>query len=222
MEPRAHLNFDTRLQLPNHALFIGGTQSGKTTLCLHLLNNPSLFTPKPQRILFHYDQFQESYLKTKTALLDQGIELLLYKGCSGITLESLDKSQGQTIILIDDFSEQTSSSDEIARIATNARHKNISLWLVWHSLFSRHAASRIISQNMRWFFFLPSLRLESQLRTFGTQIGLKPQLLLAFKKCQEDTSEKLRYVLVDTGPLTPPILRIRTHIHNPCIQYCYD
>lgn len=222
MEPRARIDFDTRLQLPNHALFIGGTQSGKTTLCLHLLNNPCLFHPKPQRILFHYDQFQESYLETKTNLKKMGIELLLYKGCSDITLESLDKNPGQTILLIDDFSEQTSSSNEIARIATNARHKNVSLWLVWHSLFSKHAASRIICQNVRWFFFLPSLRLGSQLRTFGTQIGLKQQLLLAFKKCQEGTHEKYRYVLVDTGPLTPPIFRIRSHIHNPSLQYCYD
>ena len=59
MEPRARLDFDPRITLPSHALFVGATQSGKTRLCLHLLSHPHLFHPKPSRILFHYDQFQE-------------------------------------------------------------------------------------------------------------------------------------------------------------------
>ena len=220
MEPRARINFDARLRLPGHALFTGATQSGKTRLCLHLLENTQLFEPKPRRILFHYDQFQDSYLETKRKLALEGVELLLFKGCSGISLESIEKIEGQTILLIDDFSEETSSSQEIARIATNGRHKNISLWLVWHSLFSRHAASRIICQNIRWFFFLPSLRLESQLRTFGSQLGMKNRLLWAYGKCQEDQSEDHRYLAVDVGPTTPDILRLRSNLHQTK-QFCY-
>ena len=209
-----------RLRLPSHYLFVGGTQSGKTRLCLHLLLNPQLFTPKPQRIIFHYDQMQNAYLEAKVALEKIGIELLLYKGCSGIKLESFEKLSGQTILLIDDFSEETSSSQEIARIATNGRHLNLSLWLVWHSLFSKHSASRIICQNVQYYFFLPSLRLESQLRTFGSQLGMKSRLLGAYRKCQEDLSQSHRYLLVDGGPATPDILRVRSHIHN-VPQYCY-
>ncbi len=220
MEPRARLSFDTRITLPSHALFVGATQSGKTRLCLHLLTNPHLFHPKPQRILFHYDQFQDSYLDAKARLAKQDIELLLFKGCSGLSLDTIDKIPGQTILLIDDFSEETSSSQEIARIATNGRHQNISLWLVWHSLFSRHPASRVVCQNIRWFFFLPSLRLESQLRTFGAQLGMKSQLLWAFTKCQEDSDEPHRYLAVDVGPATPAIMRLRSGIHRD-LQFCY-
>ena len=220
MEPRARLDFDARISLPSHALFVGATLSGKTRLCLHLLTNPHLFSPRPQRILFHYDQFQDSYLEAKTKLAKEGIELLLYKGCSGLTLESLEKLHGQTILLIDDFSEETASSPEIARIATNGRHLNVSLWLVWHSLYTRHAASRIICQNVRWFFFLPSMRLESQLRTFGSQLGMKSKLLWAYTKCQEDSTMAYRYLVVDVGPNTPTILRLRSGIDNK-LQFCY-
>ena len=219
MEPKARLSFDARLRLPGHALFVGATQSGKTRLCLHLLSNPNLFEPKPQRILFHYDQFQDSYIETKRKLAEEGIELLLFKGCSGLTLESIEKTSGQTILLIDDFSEETSSSNEIARIATNGRHQNISLWLVWHSLFSKHPASRVICQNIRWFFFLPSLRLESQLRSFGSQLGMKNQMVWAFSKCQEQDDDH-RYLVVDVGPTTPAILRLRSNIHRD-VQYCF-
>ena len=197
MEPKERLEFDLRISLPSHALFVGATQSGKTTLCLHLLTHPELFNPKPTRIMFHYDQFQDSYLSAKHSLACQGIELLLYKGCSDISLDSIEKIPGQTILLIDDFSEETSSSNEIARIATNGRHKNISLWLVWHSLFSKHAASRIICQNVNWFFFLPSLRLESQLRTFGAQLGMKERAL---------TDRKITMVTLFLTPVPQPLI----------------
>ena len=221
MEPRARLPFDRRIPLPGHALFVGATQSGKTTLCLHLLSNPHLFNPKPQRILFYYDQFQESYVKTKECLeREHGIELLLFKGIAGLDLDSIEQSEGQTIMLIDDFSEETSSSKEIARIATNGRHKNISLWLVWHSLFGKHEASRKICQNVHLFFFLPSPRIESQLRSFGAQLGMTQRLLWAYKTVCEDWGSPFRYLLVDVGPRTPDILRLRSHIQNP-IQYCY-
>ena len=221
MEPRARLDFDLRIQLPGHALFVGATQSGKTRLCLHLLTNPQLFNPRPQRILFYYDQFQESYLAAKTTLAnDHGIELLLYKGLSDLSLESMEKLPGQTVLLIDDFSEESSASTQIARIATNGRHLNLSLWLVWHSLFSKHSASRIISQNVHYFFFLPSLRLESQLKTFGAQLGMQKRLLAAYQSCRDDLSQDYRYLLVDVGPRTPPLLRLRTHIDEP-VQFCF-
>ena len=126
MEPRARLQFDARIRLPSHALFIGATQSGKTRLCLHLLTRPELFEPKPTQILFHYDQFQDSYLEAKETLeRDHNIQLKLFKGCDGINLDDIEATEGQTILLIDDFSEETSSSKEIARIATNGRHKNM-------------------------------------------------------------------------------------------------
>ena len=144
MEPQARLEFDARIQLPSHALFVGATLSGKTRLCLHLLTHPELFSPPPSRILFHYDQFQESYLSAKESLAQKGVELLLFKGCSGVSLDNIEKQNGQTILLIDDFSEETSSSEEIARIATNGRHKNLSLWLVWHSLFGKNRTARLI------------------------------------------------------------------------------
>ena len=226
MEPQTRLSFDCRLSLPNHALFVGASQSGKTTLCLKLLSNPQLFNPQPKKIIFHYDQFQDSYIETKKHLAKFGIELVLFKGVADISLESLGKQPEQTILLIDDFSEETSSNAEIARIATNGRHANISLWLVWHSLYSKHAASRIICQNVRWFFFLPSLRLESQLRTFGAQLGMKSRILHAFRACQEeenpcDTSNKYGYIVVDAGPRTPNIMRVRSNVHNLELQYCF-
>ena len=156
MEPTARISFDRRIQLPNHGLFVGASMSGKTRLLIHLIRNPHLFSPPPSRILFYYDQMQDTYMEAKRELEQQGIELLLIKGIQGFAFHNFRKQPGQTLIIIDDFSEETSSSSECAKLATNGRHLNISLFLIWHSLFNRHPASRVICQNVRWFFFLPS------------------------------------------------------------------
>jgi hypothetical protein len=222
MEPVAQLEFDQRLVLPNHALFVGASQSGKTRLCLHLLSKPELFHPKPRLIVFCYDLFQPHYLETKEALKEHGIEMKLIQGCSQLDLEKFRQSQGQTILVVDDFSEFTSSDANVARLVTNGRHLGLSVWLIWHSLFSKHAASRVISQNVRWFFFLPSLRLESQLRTFGAQIGMKAMLLEAYAKCLDSEESDYRYLMVDTGPNTPKLMRLRSRIHKLDHQYCFS
>ena len=233
VQPRAVLDFDMRLQLPNHALFVGASMSGKTRLATHLLTHPEVFADPPRTILLYYDQPQPAYAEAKRRLaVESGIDLQLRRG-SSVCLDSLPSFQHPAVLFIDDASEATASSDEIARIATNGRHKNISLWLVWHSLYSRHPASRIIAQNVSLFFFLPSLRLESQMRTFGCQLGMRDALLSAYHQCVEeaataaaadpdDTREVVapvapshRYLLVDLGPRTPKTLRLRTNVHLP-------
>jgi len=225
MEPKARIDFDARLCLPNHALFVGASQSGKTRLCLHLLANPQLFHPRPSRIIFCFDQPQDHYTELHNRLAALGIELMLYKGMDGISIDMIEKQEGQTILILDDFSEESSSSNQVARIVTNGRHKNLSCWLVWHSLFSRHAASRVVCQNVRWFFFLPSLRLEAQLRTFGSQLGLRERLLAAFRDVQSHDQRQApsghRYVMLDSGPNTPDVMRVRTRVDDVTLQYCY-
>ena len=116
---------------------------------------------------------------------------------------------------------ETAASVEVARISTAGRHKGISLWLIWHSLYSRHPTSRIISQNMGLYFLLPSPRLGSQLRTFGASLGMKKRLLDAYERVLNDRDEDHRYVLVDLTPCVPDLFRIRSHIHYP-VQYCYQ
>ena len=113
MEPLARIKHDLRLSLPGHALFVGGSLYGKTTLALHLLTNPQIFTPKPARILLYYDQMQSMSLEAKRKLEAVGIQLLLFKGLTNVNLDSFKKSEEQTVVLIDDHAEQTSSSTEI-------------------------------------------------------------------------------------------------------------
>ena len=218
-DPVATLDFDRRIKLPCHALFVGASMSGKSRLAFRLCQ-PDMFVEKPKRVIIFYQMLQDLYTKAKHELEKAGVEVQLKRGHE-VQLDDLP-DDGQTLVIIDDAFEETAASKEVTRITTAGRHKGISLWLIWHSLFSRHANSRIISQNMGLYFFLPSPRLGSQLRTFGAQLGMKHRLLHAYDSCLScNDDDEHRYVLLDLTPNVPDLLRIRSHIHR-CVQYCYQ
>lgn len=185
--------------------------SGKTRLVLHLLSKIQCLNPLPKTILFLYDQYQEEYLSIKQQLLAKGVEMTLKQG-SALSLMELEKKDHQSLVIIDDATEDTASSSDIAKITTNGRHKNISLWLIWHSLFSKHPESRLITQNVSYFFFLPSARLISQLHTLDSQLRFKGSLVSSYKQILEDDPDDHRYLLLDLASTTPGTFRLRTSI----------
>ena len=187
--------------------------SGKTRLVMHLLDKITMLHPVPKTIVFYYDQFQEQYNQLKHKLASQGVTMTLHQG-SNLTINDLEKKDHQTLVIIDDATEETASSHDIAKITTNGRHKNTSLWLIWHSLYSKHPASRLITQNVSYIFFLPSVRLISQVHSLDTQLRMKGNLVAAFKQATESSQDSYRYLLLDLAPLTPDKFRLRSQVTN--------
>ena len=200
-------NFDPRLQLPGHGIFVGASMSGKTRLVLHLLQEIDILNPMPQTVIMYYDQYQPVYQEVQNQLAMKGVEMILREGAR-LKLEDLEKRDHQTLVIIDDATEETSSSMDIAKITTNGRHKNVSLWLIWHSLYSKHPASRLITQNVSYFFFLPSVRLVSQIHTLDSQLRYKGALVSAYDRAVNSDDEH-RYLLLDLSSTTPNSLRLR-------------
>ena len=184
--------------------------SGKTRLVLHLLSSIEVMDPIPRTILFFYDQYQDLYQEIKKSLALKGIQMILREG-SVVKLDELEKQTHQTLVIIDDATEETASSMDIAKITTNGRHKNLSLWLIWHSLYSKHAASRLITQNVSYIFLLPSVRLVSQIHRLDSQLGYKGGLVSAYKQAVDDDQEH-RYLMLDLAPSTPTDFRLRSRI----------
>ena len=204
------ITFDPRIQLPNHAIFVGASMSGKTRLVLHLLTTIEVMNPIPRTIMFLYDQFQDVYKQIQEHLKSKGIKMILSQR-SNLHIDDLEKREHQTLVIIDDATEETASSYDIAKITTNGRHKNTSLWLIWHSLYSKNPAARLITQNVSYLFFLPSVRLTSQIHTLDTQLRYKGLMVSAYNKAIEETNEH-RYLLVDLAPTTPTKFRLRSNI----------
>ena len=109
-------------------------------------------------------------------------------------------------------------------MSTLLHSRNLSLWLIWHSLYSKHAASRLTTQNLSYFFFLPSVRLTSQLHTMDSQLRMHGKLVQAYKLATVETPAEAtdhRYLLVDLSPRAHPLLRLRSQIHKD-VQVVYQ
>ena len=122
MEVIGQLDTDSKLQLPNHAVFVGMSMSGKTRLVLKLLSELHRFEPMPKTIYFYYDQYQDSYATTQRDLATKGVQLILRRGCD-VKIDDFDKKDHQTIVIIDDATEETASSNAVAKLVTNGRHR---------------------------------------------------------------------------------------------------
>lgn len=214
------IDFDSRLHLPNHMLVVGSTMSGKSRLIIRLLIEIDRFHPTPRTVYFYYDQYQTMYTDTQTSLAALGVELILRHGCD-VKLDDFEKRDHQTLVIIDDATDTTSSSSEVAKICTNGRHKNLSLILCWHSLFSKYPASRLITQNVSYLFFMRSVRLTSQLHTLDNQLRLKGRLVEAYTSATNDEMcAEHRYLMLDISPNSLPQFRLRSNVHSD-VQIVY-
>ena len=216
--------FDLRLQLPNHALFVGPSMSGKTRLALSLLEQaPNCLHPVPDSVHIFYDQWQEQYRTTQTRLEAMGVEVKISPGGGSLTLSDFPPAtpHRHTLVLIDDAGDETAASSEIARIFTNGRHKNLSLWLLWHTLFSKHPPGRTIAQNAAYQFFLPGPRLGSQIHSLDTQLAYHGDLSAAYRVTLEEVNWTRRHLLLDLTPTTPEAFRLRSQVSDPHIQLIF-
>ncbi len=110
MEAFASVDTEHGLCLPNHALFIGQTMSGKTKLLMEILRKPQCFNPPPGDVYLYYSAWQEGYESLEETLAAQGIRLHFRQG-SQLTLADIEAKETQSIYIVDDATEETASSD---------------------------------------------------------------------------------------------------------------
>ncbi len=87
-------------------------------------------------------------------------------------------------------------------------------------LYTRHSASRTIASNTAYYFFLPSVRLTSQLKTLDTQLGYKGQLVEAYKMAISEAGD-YRYLFVNLAPYCDQRLRLKSQVHDSEHQYVF-
>ena len=225
-EPRAVIDTDLRLKCVSTTMILGGSGSGKTRWALYLLTHPELFKDPPERIVLYYSQPQDGYAEAKQELREKhGIELLLYQGFDpDLTLEKIQRSGKRTLAVFDDLTDETFSSPNIAQMTMASRHRNVGTMFLLHTLFHKSPASRIMTTNCHQFFFLPSIRMSAQIKTFASQIGMRNRVCSAYKDAVEVSEDpKLnehRYLFLDLFPSREDLLRVRSRIHLP-IQICW-
>ena len=205
--------WDVRWYNPSTCVMVGGSMSGKTTLCLNVLRHAKEIFHDPrcaQNILFHYKQWQDSYEEiSKENIITEWIPNLP-------TIDSilnkcmLYTHSGGSIIVIDDFGNQL-TRDVQELFSIYAHHTQSIVILLTQNLFPKNQFYRDISLNATYIILFKNIRDKSQIMYYLRQLqpGKSQWLFEAFEDC---TKDPYTHMLFDMHQLQKDHLRIRGNI----------
>ena len=168
------VEFCPKLLLPFNALFVGASQAGKTTLLSSWLSNlDQCFEPRPHKVLWLFAESQPLLAETKKALEQQGVQMILHRGCDDV--EQLVKryaepEKGPLVVVIDDATDTAMTKESIAGLSTRIRHQNACLFMIVHTIYSKYPSARVLAQNCAYLVLLPGARLRSQVSALSCQL----------------------------------------------------
>lgn len=195
---------------PTTVLIAGPTQAGKTEFVIKLLKEiDTLLQPNPERIIWAYGQKNEKQME-KIEQINPNIEF-----CEGFpSLDSIDSSKNNLLILDDLMDEIGKNSDCSNLFTRGSHHKNITVFAIIHNLFNQQKYSRTISLNARCYVLFNSPRDNQQIRYFGRQIFPHNPTLLPSALRQVCEVNPFGYLVVDLHSQTPETLRLHTGIFS--------
>ena len=191
---------------PFTCMLAGPSQSGKSTLLSHILeNNQSIITPAPTRILYCYARWSEGFNKLK--LISPTIEF--NEGLPNIEQFSVDQNN---LLILDDLMARAEKDKSILELfTTDSHHANISVFLISQNLFSQGRYSRTISLNCQYLVVFNNPRDRAQIYALARQMfPTNPQFLI---ECYEDaTSKEYGYLFLDLTQATENNYRVQSGI----------
>lgn len=205
--------FDARFKSPSSWLIAGPSSSGKTTFVFHLLEHFSKLFESPERVqnvLYFYKTWQQAFSQPKnSSLVSEFIEGLPTVEMVVDKTISFQK-QGGSIIIIDDFMQETSPAISLIFTALS-HHRNLVVFFLSQNIFFRSSIYRDISLNATYIIVFKNPRDSQQIGTLARQIspGNSKFIVDSYK---EATNKPFSYLLFDNHQTTPNLLRIRSNI----------
>jgi hypothetical protein len=144
---------------PFTSMIAGSTGSGKSMFVRRFVHNiKHMMTPKPDRILWCYGEYQTLYRTVEGIEFQQGLP----------DLDNLDPREKHFIIL-DDLMDET--DQRVASLLTKkSHHKNISVMYIVQNLFHRGKHHITISRNAHYMVLFKNLTDVSQIMALAHQM----------------------------------------------------
>lgn len=194
---------------PFTCLVAGPTGSGKTVFTTKLVANATkVIQPPPQRIVWCYGVYQDSYKNIKNVEFHEGLP----------DLNTFDGSQ-PSLLILDDLMHET--DDRVSQIFTRAsHHKNVSVIFIVQNLFFGSKHSRTIGLNSHYIVLFKNARDAAQITYLARQMypGKSSFMVEAFR---DATSTPYSYLLIDLKPDTEENMRVRTNVFPEETAYVY-
>ena len=203
--------------IPPFSMCVAGpTMSGKSTFVEQLLtnyhdvieNNESF----PQSITYCYSVYDKKFDELKRKLQNiefkKGISELLDDG------EVFDDDTPR-IIVLDDLSEEISTSPHASKLFTTAMHHNkLCVIFILQNLYQQGKAMRNITLNCSYLVLFRNSRDIQQIKRLQSQTNLK-HLVNAYERV---TSEQYQPLIIDLKPYTKNVFRLRSHYFDDFLR----
>ena len=202
---------DPRFKHPFTCIVAGPTGCGKSQFVARLLRTKeSTITPVPDRVVFHYAEWQPLYERLENFVeFRQGLP----------DVDSFDPRQKNLLVLDDAMG--VLDKKKIASLFTEkSHHRNLSVIYVVQNLFEKGPESRTVGLNAHYLVVFKNPRDASQISHLARQMypGRGKYVQEAFARA---TSKPYGYLLVDARQETPEHLRLRTKIFPGELQVVY-
>ena len=202
---------DPRFKHPFTCIVAGPTGCGKSQFVARLLRTKdSTISPVPDRMVFHYTEWQPLYERLeKFVELQQGLP----------DVDSFDPRQ-KNLLVLDDAMGVVDKKKIASLFTEKSHHRNLSVIYVVQNLFEKGPESRTVSLNAHYMVIFKNPRDASQISHLARQMypGRGKYLQEAFVHA---TSKPYGYLLVDARQETPEHLRLRTKIFPGQLQTVY-
>ena len=178
-------------------LVSGPTGVGKTVFVQKMLQ-AHLFDTPPERIVWAYGEWQESYTQFPYTYI---------QGLSNLD-QVMEQVQGPQCLVVDDLMGE--DTDTLQQWFTKkSHHRNVSIIYIVQNLFDKQ--QRTISLNAHYVVLFKNPRDASQIGVLARQMypGNSKFMQEAFA---DATLASRSYLFIDLKPDTPETLRLRTRI----------
>ena len=184
---------------PTTMVVSGATGSGKTTWLKRVLENPSLFSEKPDRIIYCYGAWQPAFEEMKNVEFIEGLNIPKNNG------------KDHMLIILDDLMCEVVQSPVAQSLFTEGSHHNkITVIFILQNLFQQGKHARSIMINSHYIIVMKNPRDIQQVKLLGRQLDQEKLVTQAYKDCMK---EQYGYLVIDLSPHNKnEDLRVKTKI----------
>ena len=199
-----------KFQSPTSIFIVGPSNSGKSVLVQHILENASgMFLKPPTKILFCYGVWQKIYNEMEAKISN----IQFHKGFPNTEeMENWSATEEHKLLVLDDLMVDLADSGDIVHmLCVGSHHHNITVIHILQNLFQKGKAMRTASLNCHYFILFRNYRDQLQVQTFGKQVfpGLLKYFMSAYMSA---TAARYGYLVVDLNPHTDKTYQLRTLI----------
>jgi len=211
-------------EIPSNVLICGPSQSGKSSLMMALLEDETLWHPKPPDKIFWFYGILTEQIKR---LMLSHPRIVFRQGFPGEELKAdpraLFDPEQATVAIFDDMSSTTQNSETFCDLLTHTgRHTNTAIFSLEHFLMSDSNRRRNQATQWHCVLLLRNPRTHQQIRVLANQLGI-PTMLLQYAY-RDTCKEPYGHLLIDVRTGTPTELQLLTNINRkndkPVYAYC--